>query len=190
MILIIVEALVSSLTKHVCNSYLTEQEKIDIDGAPYWYMKQLDNEMCTFAHKTGGLDSIEIAKKNSKLKLIKKINGTIDSVIYSNLSNIKNKKEKEVIERFRKDDNLKYFINKNIKYSKIIFAEEIDTTFTRSCIPNDAIINYQTNRLQKIKQEVLKVKVNSAFDELNGDLTSQKSSLDKDDPFSELPGFE
>ena len=189
MILIVIEALVSSLTKHLCDSYLKDQEKIEIGGAPYWYMKPLDDQTCAFAHKSGGMDSIDIAKNDAKLKLIKKIDGTIDIVVYNSTSKITDKKEKEVVEKFRKDKNLEYFINSNLHYSKIVYEDEVDTTFARVCIPNDKLISYQKDRLLKIKNAVFKVKANNAFDELDASVKENPNTKDSNDPFSELPDF-
>ncbi len=187
MLLLITNALVETLVKHMFGNFLKEQDKIDIEGAPSWYMKPVKDEMCVFTHKSGGLDNIEIAKENAKLKMVKKIDGTIDIVIYENIKNITNDKEQEVINLWKQDANLPTFIDKNLHYSRVVFEDEINTTFVRACIPNNTIIDYQKERLQTIKKEVTKFKANNAHDDLDSSLDNKSDKTDKKDPFSELP---
>ena len=187
MVMVIVSALVETLTKHMFNNYLNEMDKIEIGGAPSWYMKPVDDKICSFAHKNGGMDNIEITKKNAKYKMVKKINGIIDIVVYDNFKNIQNKKEKDVVNLWKKDTNLPIFVDKNIDFSRVDYEDEIDTTFVRACISKQVVLEYETARLQKIKKEVIKVKANNAFEDLDNSFSNKKQPLDKNDPFSELP---
>ncbi|MEA2049397.1 MAG: hypothetical protein U9O56_01495 [Campylobacterota bacterium] len=188
MLLLITNALVETLVKHMFGNFLKEQDKIELDGAPSWYMNSVDDEMCVFTHKSGGIDYIDITKNNAKLKMIKKINGTIDIVIYENSRNITNKKEQAVVDFWKNDSKLPTFVDKNLRYSRVKFEKEIDTTFVRACIPNNIIIDYQKERLVKIKKEVTKFKSNNALDELDNELNGlHKAHKNHDDPFSELP---
>lgn len=187
MVLLITSALVETLTKHMFQNYLNARDKIEIGGAPSWYMKEVEDEMCVFTHKSGGIDNIDIAKNNANLKMIKKIDGTIDVVIYENVKDITNKKEKAVVDLWKKDDYLHTFVDKNLRYSRVTFEDEIDTVFVRACIPNDTIIDYQKNRLIKIKKEVTKFKANTAYDDLDNTMKGTSDKTNKNDPFSELP---
>ena len=187
MLLLITNALVETLVKHMFGNFLKEQDKIDIGGAPSWYMNPVKDEMCVFTHKSGGLDNIDIAKDNAKLKMVKKIDGTIDIVIYENTKNITNDKEKEVVNLWKQDSNLPTFVEKNLHYSRISFEDEINTTFIRACIPNNTIIDYQKERLQTIKKEVTKFKANTAYDDLDSSLENKTGIKNKKDPYSELP---
>ena len=187
MLLLITNALIETLTKHMFNNYLDEQDKITIGGAPSWYMMPVEDKMCTFAHKKGGLDYIDVVKKDARFKMIKKIDDTIEIVVYDNVKNIKTTKEKEVVEIFKHDPNLPIFVKKHIRYNRVSFEDEIDTTFVRACIPKTTIIEYQKDRLKDIKKEVLKVKSNSAFEDMELEQTKTKGYKDPNDPFSELP---
>ena len=187
MLLLITNALVETLVKHMFGNFLKEQDKIEIGGAPSWYMTPVEDEMCVFTHKSGGIDYIDITKQNANFKMIKKINGTIDIVVYENLKNITNKKEKAVVDIWKKDEYLPTFVDKNLRYSRVTFEDEVDTTFVRACIPNNTIIDYQKERLTKIKKEVTKVKANSAYDDLDSTIKGKSDKTDKKDPFSELP---
>lgn len=188
MLVLITGALVETLVKHMFSNYLDARDKIEIGGAPSWYMMPVEDKMCTFSHKSGGMDMIDIVKDESRVKMIKKINGTIDIVIYENMKNVTNEKEKAVVNRWKVDSNLPVFVNKNLDYSRVAFEDEINTTFVRACIPKNTIIEYQKERLSNIKKEVLKFKAANADDELDKELTNpNKPHKDRNDPFSELP---
>lgn len=188
MLVVITGALVETLVKHMFSNYLDEKDKIEIGGAPSWYMMPVENEMCTFAHKSGGMDMIDFTKDQTKIKMAKKINDIIEITIYDNTKNVKNIKEKSVIEAWKIDSNLPVFVKKHINYSRVSYEDEIQTTFVRGCISNDTIISYQKERLEQIKQAVLNAKANNAFDELDSDLQVSPNP-NNDDPFSELPKF-
>ena len=187
MVMIIATALIETLTKHMFSKYLDEQSKIEIGGAPSWYMQPMDDKLCSFAHKSGGIDMIEVVKNSAKYKMKRKIDDTIEIVIYDNMKKVTNEKEKAVISKFKNDENLPIFINKYIDYSKVSYEDEIDTTFVRACIPKNTIIAYQTERLTKIKKEVLKVKARNAYDYLESEKKGLNNTNNPDDPFSELP---
>jgi len=170
MLAIITTALVETLVKHMFSNYLDEVDKIEIEGAPSWYMMPVDEQFCSFAHKTGPIDNIEIVKDKAKFKMIRKIDDTIEIIIYDNMKYVKNNKEKKLIEKFKKDKDINLFVRKNLNYSRVKYEEEIKTIFVRACIQKDTIISYQKERLGIIKKEILNSKVNDAFDELEAEL--------------------
>ena len=186
MLLLITSALVETLTKHMFSKYLDSLDRVDIGGAPSWYMKPVDDEMCVFTHKTGNMDTIDFVKEKARLKMIKKVDDTIDIVIYENIKNITNKKEKAVVDKWKIDSNLPVFINKNLHYTRISYEDEINAVFARGCIPKKVFIDYQTDRLKTIKKEVLKYKSTIAIEEMENELLGEKVKKDPDDPFSEL----
>jgi hypothetical protein len=175
MLSVIACALVSSFTKYVATKAFNSLDEVKIGGAPSWYMKPTSDNMCVFTHSKGGLDSIEIAKKNATIKMTRNINNVVEISIYDNTKQIKDPKEKSMIKLWSKDTNLNMFVRKNIDYNKIVYEDNIDTTFVRACIPNKTIIDYQDERLKKIKDELLNFKVNSAFDELENELNSNSN---------------
>jgi hypothetical protein len=186
MVTVIVSALVETLTKHMFKNYLDARDQIEIGNAPSWYMKPVDDQMCVFTHKSGGLDAIDIVKDKARLKMIKKIDKTIEIVIYDNTKNITNQKEREIVENFKHDKYLPTFVDKNLSYSRISYEDEIDTTFVQACIPKTTIIQYQTQRLKDIKKNVSKTKANNAFDELENAQQGKPLTNDPNDPFAEL----
>ena len=186
MLVLITSALVETLTKYMFSNYLNSLDKIDIDGAPSWYMKPVEDKMCVFTHKTGNIDKIDFVKNTTKLKMIKKIDETIDIVIYDNLKNITNKKEKELVNKWKIDSSLPVFINKNLDYSRILYEDDLNAIFIRACISKQTFINYQKERLSIIKKEVLKLKSKRAVNEMENELSGKEQKKDPTDPFSEL----
>eukprot|EP01155_Anaeramoeba_flamelloides_P018337 Anaeramoba_flamelloidesa569938_62.p2 GENE.a569938_62~~a569938_62.p2 ORF type:complete len:173 (-),score=6.24 a569938_62:741-1259(-) len=167
MVTVIAAALVETLTKHMFGKFLDGMDKVEIGGAPSWYMVELDDELCTFAHKKGGYDSIEIAKERAKFKMVKKIDGIVEIVIHDNMQDVRGVKEQTIVDRWRKDANLPVFVNKHLDFSRVSYEDEVDTTFVRSCIPRETITNYQKDRLFEIESLVLDQKSKNAMDELD-----------------------
>jgi len=186
MLLLITSALVESLTKHMFSKYLDSLDKVDIGGAPSWYMQPVDDDMCVFSHKSGEIDTVDFVKNKARIKMIKKIDDTIDIIIYENIKNITNEKEKELVNQWKVDSNLPVFVNKNLDYSRVSYEDEIKATFVRACIPKKIFIDYQSNRLEIIKKEVLKFKSKSAIIEMENELSGKKGEKDPNDPFIEL----
>lgn len=174
MITVIATALVETLTKHMFKKYLDEMDKVEIGGAPSWYMVELEDDLCTFAHKKGGFDSIDVAKNDAKFKMIKKIGEIVEIVIYDNMQTVKGVKDKTIVEKWKDDSNLPVFVNKYLNYSRVAYEDEVDTTFVRACIPRQVITNYQTDRLQDIESLVLSYKSDSALDELDKALDGEE----------------
>jgi len=181
MVMLIVGAMVETLTKHMTQKYLDNMDGVKIGGAPSWYMEPVKDQMCVFTHKKGGFSSIDIAKKNANFKMKKKIDDTIEVVIYENIKNVKTQKEKDVIKKFKNDTDLPVFIKQNINYSQVTYEDKIQTAFVRACIPSKAILNYQHDRLMDINAAVLNAKSGSAFDSLDSEFGDDTNSKDKFD---------
>ena len=172
--MMMVSALVETLTKHMFGKALDNTDEVEIGGAPSWYMDKIDDQMCVFTHSTGGFDSIEIAKSKSKIKMTKDINNLVKIVVYENTKNIKSPKEKALLNKWKDDERLEIFVLKNLKYNRVSYEDEVKTAFVRSCIPNKLVIQYQKERLGKIKKSLLTFKTNNALDELDQELMMYK----------------
>jgi hypothetical protein len=179
-VVVIATALTETLVKHMFKKYLDERDKIELGGAPSWYMVELDDKLCTFAHNKGGLDSVEIAKKDATIKMRKQIGKIVEVVIYDNMQNVKNEKEKAIVDKWKVDSNLPVFVDKHLDYSRIAYEDEVDTTFVRACIPRQIIFDYQKNRLEGIKSAVLAQKSSSAFGDLDDEFGDDDEGEGKD----------
>lgn len=167
---VIALALVETLTKFMFSKMLCSLDAsstVEIDGAPRWYMQEVDDKMCSFSYARGGLDSVDVAKKKAKFKIQKDINGLINIVVYENIKNISNDKEQAVVDRFKNDKNLPVFTSANLRYDKIVYQEDMDTTFVRACIPKQTIINYQKDRLQTISKGLSISRADQALEDLD-----------------------
>jgi hypothetical protein len=179
--MLIVGAMVETLVKHMTQNYLDNMDGVHINGAPSWYMTPTKDKMCVFTHSKGDYSAIDVAKNNAKFTMIKKIDGVIDIVVYDNIKNIKDPKEKIIVDRFKRDDNIKIFVNKNLKYSKTVYEDEVQTAFVRSCIDNKIFLKYQNERLLDINEKVLGAKSSNSFNDLDEEFGDDKS--DKKDKF-------
>ncbi len=177
MVMLIVGAVVETLVKHMTKTYLDNMDGVNIKGAPSWYMSPVKDQMCVFTHSKGDISAVDVAKNGAKFKMAKKINGVIDVVVYDNIKNIKDPKEKLIVDKFKRDPNLNLFVQKHLKYTKTIYEDKIHTAFVRACIDNKTFLQYQKTRIYDINGQVLGAKSSNAFDSLDdefGDETSNK----------------
>lgn len=176
MVMLIVGAMVETLVKHMTQKYLDNMDGVKIGGAPSWYMEPMKEQMCVFTHHTGSLSSVEVAKEDAHFKMTKKIDGLIDIVIYENITGAQDPKSKQVVEKFKKDQNLDSFVKKNMNYSKTVYEEKIKTAFVRACIPAQTIQEYQKARLMTINELVLSDKSDTAFESMDDEFGDSKSN--------------
>ena len=180
MLEVIILKLVSSLTGYLFEGYLDSIKSINVEGAPSWYGKDHSSKnLYAYGYAKGDMESIEIARNNCHIGMVKKINGIIEVVVYDNFRNLKDPKEKQLVEEFKKDSNLEVFVTKNMTYEKLdSFEEQKESMFKKyrpaqsfagGMIPKQAIIDYQKERLQKIKYEITHYRSNSAEDELDNE---------------------
>jgi len=165
MISVIATAVLNSFIKHLVNSSFEKVENIDIQGAPSWYMKPLENNTCVYDYEKGDLADIENAKNHTNIKMVRKINGIIEITLYDKYKQINNPKEKYLLKKFSNDPNLKLFVDKNIQFHNLKFKD--NSIFIRACIPNTKIIQYQKERLNLISQKITNHRANEAFSELD-----------------------
>lgn len=174
----IILKLVTTLTGYLFQGYLDSIQSINIEGAPSWYGKvHSSKNVYAYGYAKGGIESIEIARANCRMEMKKKINGLIEIVIYDNFKNIKDAKEKALINEFKKDPDLEVFIEKNMKFEKVEHLDEQkegffqkarpEQTFAGGMIPKQAIIDYQKDRLEKIKYNLTHFRAGNAEDELD-----------------------
>jgi len=166
MLMTVVSALVESLVKYTAKNFFNNISGVKIEGAPSWYMQPVNGKSCVYVYDHGDYTSIDRAKRKAKIKMEKKINGLIDVVIYQNAPKFNFSKEIALMRKFKKDENLDLFVEKNLKYDKIQYYKDKKETFLRACIDSDELIGYEKKRLEEIRENVLHYKVDSAFDEL------------------------
>jgi hypothetical protein len=180
MLEVIILKLVSSLTGYLFEGYLDTIKSINIEGAPSWYGKDHSSQnLYAYGYAKGDMESVEISRNNCKIAMIKKINGLIEVVVYDNFKDLKDPKEKALVSEFKQDANLEVFITKNMKYEKVeSFEEQKESLFKKyrpaqsfagGMIQKQILIDYQKERLQKIKYEITHLRGKNLENELDAE---------------------
>ena len=164
-------AIGKTLTVHFLTLYLNvvPHQQIDIDGAPSWYYEESSNEIASFAHQEGGLESIETAKNSAKDKMSQKVQNVMENMLYDFYKVTRTPEEKILISKFKKDENLPLFTQKFITYPNIEYNDEKNLTFVKASILKEQLLEYERNRLQEIKIALQKKREQEAFKDLKNE---------------------
>ncbi|MDX9743340.1 MAG: hypothetical protein RBT59_05940 [Arcobacteraceae bacterium] len=174
--------LITSLTGFLFEGYLDTFKYSKIDGAPSWYGQSGSNfQLVGYGYTKGGIETIQIAQNNCRFDIEKKINKSIEVIIYDNFKHIKDPKEKAFLLQVQNDTTLKIFIEKNVKFEKVEHLKEkketlfsdgrkYDETFTGCMIDKNIVLEYQKERLTNLQQGMANFKLESASDELDAEL--------------------
>jgi hypothetical protein len=174
--------LITTLTGFLFEGYLDTFKYNEINGAPTWYGSSGSSDVLVgYGYAQGGMESIKIAQKNCRMDIRRKIDKSIEVIIYDNFKHVKKPKEKEFLKRFKNDSELGTFVTKHLKYEKVehlmpqektLFQDTRvrEETFAGCIIPKQAIIDYQKERLANISKELVNFKASNAFDELDAEL--------------------
>ena len=179
MISLIATAMLKTLTSYLFGSYLkAHYGSVEIDGAPSWYGQEPSEAICVSTYNKGGLEKLEITKKESKIKLRKKVNHILEIVIYKNFKNL-TPDEEAFLNSIYKDKKLPLFVDANTKFQNIKVDEDKHMVFVRSCLDKQALINYEKNRVKELKKDVTYYKEDKAFNELDNKDRPQSGTADK-----------
>jgi hypothetical protein len=166
MLTVITLALLKTLASFLFEQGLYTTVEYDIENAPYWYYQEGSNEMCSFTYKQGGLESVEIAKKDAKVLMYGKIKTLTTKVAYENFSKITNTKEKLLVEGFKNDPELNVFVDSYLIYEKVKHEDDAAITFVKACIDKEKIMSYETKRINDLKKTIMIQRSDTALDEL------------------------
>lgn len=180
----IILKLVTTLTGYLFSAALDSFKSIEIEGAPSWYGKNLDSaNLYAYGYARGGMESIEIARENCKVAMVKRLNEINEVIVYENFRNLKDPKEKALVEAFKKDSELNVFVTRSMRYEKIehyqaqektfLTKARPEQTFAGGMIPKQMIIDYQKERLQKIKTSLTTLRYETGMDELDEQFSNQ-----------------
>lgn len=165
-------ALMKTLASFLFKNYVLMQSKVDIEGAPSWYMNPKSSNVCVYDHQSGSYSAIDTAKTNTYSKMETELSNIIEAVIYENYSDLKDPKEKKFVMLFKNDADAPAFIRKNMKFPGITYKKKLSMAFVSGCIDKDTIIEYQQKRSDKIAYELTHKRADDAFDELeSGDMS-------------------
>ena len=157
---------------YVFDVYLRTEDFLDIDGAPDWYLRNDNAEWdCAFGYVPGNLASVEKAKTDATNNLIKQQEQYVRSVIRNEVKRRKprNEKERQLVEQFLSDPELKNFVTEQRQFLKITYedAKDVRAAFVKACLSRETIVVYQKERLRRITIELSKNRAESAFRELD-----------------------
>ncbi|MGD9807676.1 MAG: hypothetical protein AB7E76_00935 [Deferribacterales bacterium] len=164
-------ALMKTLATFLFKSYMVSQAKINIEGAPAWYMQNDSARVCVYDFQKGGLGAVDKAKDGAYLKMNEELSDILETVIYQNFSNLKDQKEKTFVMMFKDDKDAPYFIRQHMTFLDIEYKKNIQTAFVKACIDKDTIIAYQDKRVGTIKYELTHKRADNAFEELDNSIT-------------------
>ena len=170
----------NTLAGYIFNIYLRTENTLDIDGAPDWYLRNDDAEWdCAFGYAPGSLASVEAAKSEATKNLVAQQEQYVQSAIRDEVQRRKprDEKERQLVEQFRNDPELKNFLTVQRQFLKITYDEDVRAAFVKACLSREIVVAYQKERLQKITTELSKNRAESAFGELEARLDQPELDL-------------
>ena len=170
----------NTLAGYIFNIYLRTENTLDIDGAPDWYLRNDDAEWdCAFGYAPGSLASVEAAKSEATKNLVAQQEQYVQSAIRDEVQRRKprDEKERQLVEQFRNDPELKNFMTGQRQFLKITYDEDVRAAFVKACLSREIVVAYQKERLQKITTELSKNRAESAFGELEAHLDQPELDL-------------
>ena len=170
----------NTLAGYIFDIYLRTENTLDIDGAPNWYLRNDDAEWdCAFGYAPGSLASVEAAKSEATKNLVAQQEQYVQSAIRDEVQRRKprDEKERQLVEQFRNDPELKNFVAEQRQFLKIAYGEDVRAAFVEACLSREIVVAYQKERLQKITTELSKNRAESAFGELEASLDQPKLDL-------------
>ena len=170
----------NTLAGYIFDIYLRTENTLDIDGAPDWYLRNDDAEWdCAFSYAPGSLASVEKVKTEATKNLVAQQEQYVHSAIRDEVQRRKprDEKERQLVEQFRNDPELKNFVTGQRQFLKITYDEDIRAVFIKACLNREIVVAYQKEWLQKITTELSKNRAESAFGELEAHLDQPELDL-------------
>ena len=170
----------NTLAGYIFDIYLRTENTLDIDGAPDWYLRNDDAEWdCAFSYAPGSLASVEKVKTEATKNLVAQQEQYVQSAIRDEVQRRKprDEKERQLVEQFRNDPELKNFVTGQRQFLKITYDEDIRAVFVKACLNREIVVAYQKEWLQKITTELSKNRAESAFGELEAHLDQPELDL-------------
>ncbi|MBI5329763.1 MAG: hypothetical protein HZB71_04025 [Betaproteobacteria bacterium] len=163
-------ALVKTLISFMFQQHLEESQAVRMEGAPAWYYRQAENQLCESAFAQGGLEAVEASKSNARAQLVTRINRAMDVVIYDNFRNRRDPAERDLIDRFRLDADLPVFVDGSAVDENLEYREQQRTAYARACLPKEKLVSYQTERVGKLRKSVTLHRRDRGFEEMDADV--------------------
>ena len=147
---------------------LRQNHSVEIQGAPYWYEKKVDDKKISVStYVDGEFESIDL----SKVKLAKKMTSNIQKAYKQSIKKEFNKlhtqKEKVFVTKLLDDENLSDFVSEKMVVQNIKYVKDVQRTFIRGYIDVELLKQYEEKRVLQIKKKVLDHQFDDMMEELN-----------------------
>ncbi|TWI77485.1 hypothetical protein LZ24_00295 [Desulfobotulus alkaliphilus] len=170
--------LVSVFAGFLFEQALMAGDRIQIEGAPAWYYEEKNpGYLYAFAYRDGGLEMLEPLQGDLSLKMEERIQEIVDNVVYKNFRHLSDPAEKELVHQFRHDRDLHLFVKGHIRIDRITQEDERDAGFLRqvrrarvfgaAILPKKALLEYQTERINRLQQSISKERARKGFEALD-----------------------
>lgn len=160
-------ALVKTFITFMFEKHLEHMQDVKIEGAPGWYYQQTKNHICDSGMAEDGMESVEPAKINARKAMVDRINNAMSIVVYENYRDVSDPAERELVTRFKSDDQLPVFVEASVIYENIEYKEKQGRSYARVCVPKERLVSYQQERVEKLRKEVLLHHKDKAFKDLD-----------------------
>jgi hypothetical protein len=165
-------ALVKTLITFMFQQHLERMQSVRVEGAPAWFYLQTSGHVCDSGFAYGRLEAVEQSKENARNQMVLRIKTAMETVAYENFRDKTDPAERELIERFKQDENLPVFVEGSVIYENILFQQKQSTAYARACISKGKLQAYQEERVGKLKKAVTLHHRDRAMDALDGELSS------------------
>jgi hypothetical protein len=99
--------------------------------------------------------------------MIKRIDKLTSKTAYDNFKNVKEEKERMLVEAFKHDSQLPDFVDSQLIYTKVKHVGDEKITFVKACIEKESIMSYETERVEKLKKDIMIQKSDTALEDLD-----------------------
>ena len=101
---------------------------------------------------------MEKAKTEATKNLVAQQEQYVQSAIRDEVQQRKpwDEKERQLVEQFRNDPELKNFVAEQRQFLKIAYGEDVRAAFVEACLSREIVVAYQIERLKKIITELSK----------------------------------
>lgn len=163
-------ALVKTFISFMFEHHLENMQSIRIEGAPRWYAQQTVDHICDSGFAYGNLEAVEKAKSGARKQMVLRLDRALEIVVYENFRDKTDPTERTLIDRFKQDENLPLFVESNVVYENIEYKQERSTAYARVCLSKERLLEYQNERVEKLRKSVRLHHRDRAIDQLDQEL--------------------
>jgi hypothetical protein len=158
--------LFKTFVAYLFDRQLRQQDTVMIEGAPPWYYQNKADNICASGFAKGDFEAIDQARHRARQAVVQRIDEATKKMIYENFSVSNNPAERELVKRFETDEVLPRFVKAKSRFYNIEYREKVDKAFARNCVDRQSLLDYEQERLEKIRVAVIEQYQQEAFSEL------------------------